>query len=97
MVPHATRLEVAYADGAYSGPLEQEVADTYGWKLEIVSKLPDQKGFCVLPKRWIVERTFAWGGKYRRLRCDYEFQPDSSRTMFLLAMTHRMVRYLRPG
>jgi putative transposase len=96
MRPHAKRLQVVYADGGYAGPFEQEVLDTYKFRLEIVSKPPEQKGFVVLPKRWIVERTFAWGGKYRRLRDDYEFQPDSSKTMFLMAMVHRMVRHLRP-
>ena len=51
-----------------------------------------QKGFVVLPKRWIVERTFAWLGRYRRLSKDYEAQPESSAAMIYVAMIQIMLR-----
>jgi putative transposase len=51
-------------------------------------------GFVILPKRWVVERTFGWFGKYRRLSKDYEHAVENSETMIVAAMTHRMVRRL---
>jgi putative transposase len=51
-------------------------------------------GFVALPKRWVVERTFAWLGRYRRLSKDYEANPRSSETWIYIAMTHRMARLL---
>lgn len=54
------------------------------------------KGFKVLPKRWIVERTFSWLYKYRRLRTDYEADIETSETMVYIAMIHVMVRRLSP-
>ena len=65
------RLRLLWADGAYEGPLEDWVRGLRKWRklrLEIVRKPPGQKGFAVLPWRWIVERTFAWISRQRRLR-----------------------------
>lgn len=89
--PHSQRLQTLYADGAYSGQLEDLCAYFYEWDLQIVHKQPDQNGFVVLPKRWIVERTFAWVSKNRRLSKDYEFGPQSSEAMLLWAMIRRMI------
>ncbi len=88
------RLQQLYADGAYAGFLEEVVSYFYGWTLQIVKKLADQKGFVVLPMRWIVERTLAWISKCRRLVKDYEFEPKSSEAMILWAMIGRMTRWL---
>ena len=66
------RLRLIWADGGYSGRLVAWVAAFAGWVLEIVKRSDDVKGFVVLPHRWIVERTFAWLSKYRRLAKDYE-------------------------
>ncbi len=49
------------------------------------------EGFKVLPRRWVVERTFAWLGRYRRLSKDYEYLPQTSKTMIDAAMTHLML------
>jgi len=57
-----------------------------------VKRSDTQKGFVVLPKRWIVERTFAWLGRYRRLSKDYEAQPESSAAMIYVAMIQIMLR-----
>ena len=63
-------------------------------RLEIVKRPEGAKGFLLLPKRWIVERTFAWLGRYRRLAKDYEYLPRTSETMIRVAMIHLMVRRL---
>jgi putative transposase len=95
LVGHLTRLERLWADGGYAGQLEPWVAEQ-GWTLEIVSKDPTPAGFRVLPKRWIIERTFAWLGKCRRLSKDYEQLMASSEAMIRLALIGLMLRRLRP-
>jgi putative transposase len=94
--PHDERLQKIYADARYGGTLPNLVKQLFGWQLEVVKKLDDQKGFVVLPMRWIVERTFAWMGKYRRLSKDYEFEPKSSEAIILWAMVNRMLHKLAP-
>jgi len=76
------------------GPLSP---NTTGWTLEIVKRSDDQKGFVVLPKRWIVERTFGWFGRYRRLSKDYEEQPPSSEAMIRITMIQVMLKRLDPA
>ena len=76
---HFPRLALLWADGGYAGKLVGWVASVTGWTLEIVKRSDDQKGFVVLPKRWIVERTFGWFGRYRRLSKDYEEHPPQQR------------------
>jgi len=65
------------------------------WTLEVVSALKGQKGFVVQPKRWIVERTFGWLNRSRRLSKDYEQTVESSTAFVQVAMIHLMVRRLR--
>jgi putative transposase len=62
--------------------------------LEIVKRPEGTKGFLLLPKRWIVERTFAWLGRYRRLSKDYEYVTQTSEAMIRVVMVHLMVRRL---
>ena len=64
--------------------------------LEIVERDEDQDGFEVLPRRWVVERTFAWLGRYRRLSKDYERTIRSSEGMIYLASIHTMTKRLAP-
>jgi putative transposase len=90
------RLELLWADGGYAGKLVQWVHDTFGWVLQIIKRSDDVKGFVVLPRRWVVERTFGWLGRFRRLSKDYEYLTDSSETMVYLAMIHIMLRRLAP-
>jgi putative transposase len=92
--PHSQRLKTLYADSAYAGQLQDLCSYFYEWTLEIVKKPEDQKGFVVLPKRWIVERTLAWLSRYRRLSKDYEFEPHSSEAMLRWAGVRRMLRWL---
>jgi putative transposase len=88
------RLKLIWADGNYRGALIDWVKSRLGWTLEIVAKLGDQVGFQVLPKRWIVERTFAWLNRQRRLGKDYERLPDTSEAFVYVAMIRLMLRRL---
>ena len=89
------RLCLIWADGAYAGELIDWVLEKCGWKLEIQrGPKAGRKGFVVRPWLWIVERTFAWLGRYRRLSKDYEYLTDTSEAMIYLAMIHLMVRRL---
>jgi putative transposase len=91
------RLQVVWADGIYEKPtLMKWVADECGCRLEIIKRSDQAKGFERLPKRWVVERTFGWLGRYRRLSKDYERSPEMSEAMIRMAMIHIMVRRLEP-
>jgi transposase len=87
-------IERIFADAGYQGPrAAQAVADTGCWTIEIV-KRTDAHNFVVLPKRWIVERTFAWTSRYRRLMRDFERYARSVAAFFRLAMIRLMLRRL---
>jgi len=90
----STRLKLIWADGAYAGQLVEWVKNACGWLLEIVRRNQGAKGFQLLLRRWVVERTFGWFGRYRRLSKDYEFQTDTSENMVLIAMIQLMVHRL---
>lgn len=90
------RLTVIWADQGYAGQFVRVARRWYGRIIEIVRKTAASR-FEVLPKRWIVERTFAWLGKYRRLSKDYEYLPESSEAMIRIAMINLMIHRLRPG
>ena len=91
------RLQTIFADAGYQGKLEDWMTEKLGLVLQIVPKLAVQSTFVVLPKRWIVERTFAWLMRYRRLRSEYETTIKSSIGWIYAAMIHRMVRVLAPA
>lgn len=88
------RLELIWADANYRGELIEWVRAKLGWELYIVEKAQGQKGFAVLPRRWVVERTFAWLNRYRRLSKDYEHLPQTSEAFIYVAMIRLMVRKL---
>ena len=92
-----SRLRLIWADGAYGGELLAWVWALRPWRkvrLEIVKRPKGVKGFQLLPWRWIVERTFGWLGRYRRLSKDYEYLTQTSEAMIRVAMIHLMVRRL---
>jgi putative transposase len=89
-----TRLKKIFADGGYRGELEDWVQANLPAVLEIVLKLAGQKGFQVLPKRWVIERTFAWITRNRRLARDYERLAQSSEAFIYLAMIRLGLRRL---
>ena len=89
------RLKVIFADSAYGRHgLPEWVRTTCGWILQTVLRPLGVKGFVVLPKGWIVERTFAWLGRYRRHSKDYERNPASSEAMIYISMIHLMLKRL---
>lgn len=88
-------LQRIVADAAYKGRrTEADMAAIGDWAVEIVEKTPGLKGFAVLPKRWIVERTFAWVGRCRRLSRDVEHKMRFARAFLILAMIRLMLRRL---
>ncbi len=87
-------LKLIWADGGYRGTLVTWVEEVFGWKLEIIEKPEGQVGFQVLPRRWVVERTFAWLVRQRRLARDYERLPETSEAFIYIAMIRLMVRRL---
>src|SRR5215510_4957061 len=91
------RLQLIWADGGYRGKLITWVAETCRWLLQIVLRKDDVKGFHVLPRRWVVERTFAWLCRNRRLSKDYERRAESSEAFCYYSMIHLMLRRLRPA
>jgi putative transposase len=92
-----SRVRHIWADGAYAGPL-------VGWvkalrphrpiRLEMAKRTDAIKGLVVIPKRWIVERTFGWRNRYRRLSKDYELLSNTSEAVRQVAMIHLMIRRL---
>lgn len=90
--PRFTRLQRIWADGGYAGQLVDWVKTTCGWVLEIVKRSADMTGFQVLPRRWVVERTFGWLNHFRRLSKDYEYCPQHSETFIYTAMIRVMLK-----
>lgn len=86
------RLRIIRADAGYAGRLVAWTWWACNWSVEIIRRT--SPGFVVLPKRWVVERTFAWLYKYRRLSKEYEYLPESSEAFIYVAMIHIMVRRL---
>ncbi len=90
-------LQKVWADQGYTGALVVEMQEQYGITVEGVAKLADQHRFVVLPRRWVVERTFAWLGRYRRLSKDYEHRTEYSETWVYVASIARMLRTVHPN
>ena len=90
------RLGLIWADAGYGGQFIEWVQEFGGWVLEIVRRRELHR-FTVLPRRWVVERTFAWLGRYRRLSKDYEALPQTSEALIYIAMINLMLHRLAPG
>lgn len=90
-------LQLIWADGGYRGKLIEWTKDECDWTLQIVKRNDDVSGFEVLPRRWVVERTFGWLGRYRRLSKDYEAKPETTETLIKVAMIQLMLRRITEG
>lgn len=95
MGERTNRLHTIWMDGGYRGEeFTRWVMDVFRWIVEIVLRPLEKKGFVLLPKRWVVERTFGWLNWCRRLSKDYERLPETSETFIYIAMIRIMVRRL---
>jgi putative transposase len=91
------RLAKVLADSAYrAAALAAWIEGHCRWQLETTGKRPGQVEFEPVRWRWIVERTFGWFGRYRRLSKDYEHNPKSSEAWIYIALIHRMSRFAHP-
>ena len=102
MVGRFPRLKKILADGIYNGGIAEWAKEVGGWIMELVVRDPNEpeeekKEFKVLKWRWIVERTFAWLGRYRRMSKDYERTEESSESWIYLGLIHLMLRRLDPA
>jgi putative transposase len=88
------KLRRIWVDGGYRGQLLDWVAAECRFRLQVVLRSDNQKGFVVLPKRWVVEHTLAWLNQHRRLKKDYERLPSTSETFIYIPMTRLMLRRL---
>ena len=94
---HATQaatgenVELAYVDGAYRGPQAHDAGKEHGIRLKVVMVPEAVKGFVLLPKRWVVERSFAWFSRFRRLAKDYERLPETLAGMHFIAFACLML------
>lgn len=91
-------LRHVFADGGYAGPKLKDAMSRFGdWTIEIIKRSDSAKGFEVLPRRWVVERTFAWLGRSRRLAKDWEKSIASAEAWIFVAhirlLTRRLARY----
>ncbi|MBV8608699.1 MAG: IS5 family transposase, partial [Singulisphaera sp.] len=95
---HQTRLKSIWADGKYRNHHLDEwlVKAQVGYTIEVVSRPLGSVGFVKQPQRYVVERTFAWLGRYRRHSRDYERYTESSEAMIKISSIHRMLRLLKP-
>ncbi len=88
-------LKKVWVDGNYSGAdYLADIKKQTGIDMEVVERDPGQIGFKLLPRRWVVERTFSWFGNYRRLSKDYEYLVYNADAMIYAAMVHLMTRRL---
>jgi putative transposase len=95
---HRSRLELIWADGKYDDRrLDRWLARSkVGYRIEVIGRPAGSVGFVTLPRRWVVERTFAWIGRYRRNSRDYEWYTSTSESMIRISSIHRMLKKLNP-
>lgn len=84
-------VDLAYVDQGYTGPNAAEAAEQHGIRLEVVQHPMAKRGFVLLPRRWVVERNFAWAARFRRLARDYERLDTSLKGFHYLAFACIMV------
>ena len=86
-------VEVAFVDGGYTGQRAEAAAEAHGIRLEVVRHHEAKRGFVLLPRRWVVERSFAWASRFRRLVRDYERLPQTLAGLHLVAFATLMLRH----
>jgi transposase len=93
-------VELAYVDQGYTGDDPAAAAEAHGIRLEVVKHAEAKRGFVLLPRRWVAERSFAWAARFRRLARDYERLPETLAGLHFVAFTclmlHRLFLILGP-
>ena len=87
-------LSKIWADSGYQGPFIDWVKTHFDIDVEIIKRTDDLRGFKIVPRRWVVERTFGWFGCFKRLAKDYELLPEHSESIIYLAMMRIMLNRL---
>jgi transposase len=87
-------VQLAYADQGYTGEEPAEAATQNGIHLEVIKLVRAKRGFVLLPRRWVVERSFAWAARFRRLARDFERLPTTLAGLHYLAFVCLMLRQL---
>jgi len=96
LAPLWPRVRIVIADAGYeSGALTEHLADHPGWELRIIKR--PRPGFEIVGRNWIVERTFAWLGRHRRLSKDYEFRVQTSEALITIAACSLMLKRIAPS
>jgi len=85
-------VELAYVDQGYTGETAAEEAAAHGMRLEVIKLAEAKKGFVLLPRRWVVERSFGWAARFRRLARDYERLPETLAGLHFLAFAVLMLK-----
>ena len=85
-------VELAFVDQGYTGEAAAQQAEEYGMRLEVVKLAEAKKGFVLLPRRWVVERSFGWAARFRRLARDYERLPETLAGLHFLAFAILMLK-----
>ena len=86
------KVEIAFVDMGYTGENAAQAAEDYGIRLEVVKTAEARKGFVLLPRRWVVERSFGWAARFRRLARDYERLPETLAGLHFLAFAVLMLK-----
>ena len=94
--PGVPALRLIWADRAYWGWFAETVQRTWGWQIVVIQRPPKVRGFVPLPRRWVVERSFAWLGRSRRLSKDYEALTHTAQAFLYLASIQLLLRRLAP-
>ena len=89
-------VELAYVDQGYTGETAQQGARAHGIELEVVKHTEAKRGFVLLPRRWVVERSFAWAARFRRLARDYERLAQTLAGFHYLAFACLMLHKIIP-
>jgi hypothetical protein len=91
---HLTRWRVLWLDGGFEHRIEAWAEQHCALRVEIVKRSAGAQGWELLPKRWVVERTYGWLNRWRGLAREYDYRPETTRAKILLAMTRLMLRRL---
>ena len=86
------QVEIAFVDMGYTGANAAQAAQAHGIRLEVVKMAEARKGFILLPRRWVVERSFGWAARFRRLARDYERLPETLAGLHFLAFAGLMLK-----